>query len=288
MKKPLFSGVCTALVTPFRDDAVNYPMLELLLRRQIDAGIPAVVICGTTGESATVRDDEKIEMFRRAKSYVGDDLLIIAGTGSNSTSHTAMLSVRAEEVGVDGLLIVSPYYNKTTQEGILAHYWTVARTVSLPIIAYNVPGRTGMDITPQTCRQLSAASNIVGIKEASEDITKVIRIRNLCENLAVYSGNDGMIVPSMSLGALGVVSVISNVVPEETIQLTDLCRAGNYSAAAELQGQLLPLIDGMFSVPNPIPVKEAMKIIGFDCGSCRLPLWSISDENRRKLEKLLR
>ena len=182
MKEALFTGTCTALVTPFLEDKVNYPMMEQLLRRQIDAGIRAVVICGTTGEAPTLSDEEKLEMFRRAKDYVGKDCMIIAGTGSNCTSHAAALSLAAEQVGVDGLLIVSPYYNKATPEGLIAHYLTIAHTVSIPIIAYNVPGRTGVDIPVSVCERLSPIPNMVGIKEASSDITKITK---LCRTLSL-------------------------------------------------------------------------------------------------------
>jgi 4-hydroxy-tetrahydrodipicolinate synthase len=238
--------------------------------------------------SSLVEDDEKIEMFRRAKSFVGDETVVIAGTGSNCTSHTARLSLRAQEAGVDGLLVVSPYYNKTTQEGLLAHYLTVARSVSLPIIIYNVPGRTGMDISPETCAALSNISNIAGIKEASDNIVKITRIQEACKDFSVYTGNDGMIVPAMALGAKGVISVVSNVLPLETMQMMAFCEEGDYDAAASIQVKLQPVIDALFSVPNPMPIKAAMKIIGYDCGTCRLPLCDISNKHKALLEELLR
>jgi 4-hydroxy-tetrahydrodipicolinate synthase len=263
-------------------------MLEQLLRRQVDAGIPAVVISGTTGESATLTDEEKLEMFRRAKAYVGDSCRIIAGTGCNATSRTVELSVRAQQTGVDGLLIVSPYYNKTTQEGIIAHYLTVAHAVSIPIIAYNVPGRTGVDISVAACARLAGINHIVGIKEASEDITKTSRILSACSDVAVYSGNDGMIVPAMALGADGVISVISNVLPEQVRLMTDLMEAGEWASAAMIQRSLQPLIDALFADPNPIPVKAAMKMVGYDCGHCRLPLSPMRSENEERLLHLLK
>ena len=187
MSKPLFTGACTALVTPFLDGVVNYPMMEQLLRRQIDAGIRAVVICGTTGEAPTLSDDEKLELFRRAKEYVGSDCLIIAGTGCNCTSHAAELSLAAENVGVDALLIVSPYYNKATPEGLVAHYLTIAHTVSIPIIAYNVPGRTGVDIPISACRRISPIPNVIGIKEASNDISKITKLCKDCKDFTVWT-----------------------------------------------------------------------------------------------------
>ena len=221
MHKPLFTGACTALVTPFLDGKVNYPMMEQLLRRQVEAGITAVVIAGTTGESPTLSDDEKIELFHRCKSYVGNTCKIIAGTGTNSTEHAVSLSVAAEEAGVDGLLVVSPYYNKSTPDGLFAHYLSIAHAVSLPVILYNVPSRTGVDIPVSVYQRLSRIPNIVGVKEANSDITKIARIRLICgDDFHIWSGNDDLIVPSISLGGKGVISVLSNIFPEEmTIKL---------------------------------------------------------------------
>lgn len=286
--QPLFTGVCTALVTPFLDNKVNYPMLEQLLRRQIDAGIEAVVIAGTTGESATISDNEKLELFHRAKTYVGNRCRIIAGTGSNSTEHTVALSKAAEETGVDGLLLVSPYYNKATPGGLFAHYMAVAHAVRLPIIIYNVPSRTGVDIPVSVYRRLSRISNIAGVKEASTDITKFTRIRLECgDNLSVWSGNDDMITPVLSLGGSGVISVVSNVLPEQTQAMARAALDGDFDTAAALQIHLQPLIEALFCEVSPIPVKEAMKLIGYDCGSCRLPLTAMCDENRAKLKLML-
>ena len=284
MNQPLFAGACTALVTPFLDDQVNYPMMEQLIRRQIDAGIRALVICGTTGEAPTLSDDEKLELFRRAKAYAGKDCLIIAGTGSNCTSHAAELSLAAENVGVDALLIVSPYYNKATPEGLIAHYMTIAHTVSLPIIIYNVPGRTGVDIPVSVCQRLSPIPNMVGIKEASNDITKVTKLCRGCEDFAVWTGNDELIVPAISLGAKGVISVLSNVLPIQTQAMAQAALAGDLDTAAALQQELQPLIDLLFCEPNPIPVKAAMKYIGYDCGSPRLPLTELSQKNKKRLD----
>lgn len=284
MKNPLFTGACTALVTPFLDDQVNYPMLEQLLRRQIDSGIRAVVLCGTTGEAPTLSDDEKIEIFRRAKAFVGRDCLIIAGTGSNSTSHTLELSIKAEESGADGLLLVSPYYNKANTEGLYLHYSTIALSVNLPIVLYNVPSRTGLDIPVSVYQRLSRIQNIAGVKEASSDITKISKIRCACGgDLPIWSGNDDQITPVMSMGGSGVISVLSNVLPVETQAMTMAAFNGDFDTAAALQTQLQPLIELLFSEVNPIPVKEAMKLIGFDCGECRLPLGPMS---AGKLEKL--
>ena len=284
MKKPLFTGACTALVTPFLDGNVNYPMMEQLLKRQMDAGIRAVVICGTTGEAPTLSDEEKLELFRRAKAYCGSDCLIIAGTGSNCTSHAAELSLAAENVGVDALLIVSPYYNKATPEGLIAHYLTIAHTVSIPIIAYNVPGRTGVDIPVSVCQRLSPIPNLAGIKEAGSDITKVTKLCRQCKDFTVWTGNDELTVPAISLGAKGVISVLSNVLPVQTQAMAQAALDGDMDTASALQQELQPLIDLLFCEPNPIPVKAAMNYIGYDCGSPRLPLTQLSKENKKKLD----
>jgi 4-hydroxy-tetrahydrodipicolinate synthase len=287
MQEPLFTGVCTALVTPFLDGKVNYPMMEQLLRRQMDAGIRAVVICGTTGEAPTLTDDEKLELFYRAKAYVGTDCLIIAGTGCNCTSHTAALSLSAQEAGADALLIVSPYYNRATPEGLIAHYMTIAHTVKIPIIAYNVPGRTGVDIPVSVCKRIAPIPNIVGIKEASDDISKITRICGECPEFTLWTGNDGMIVPAISLGAKGVISVLSNLFPVRTQTMTNAALAGDLDTAAALQQQLQPLVDLLFCEPNPIPIKAAMGYLGYDCGAPRLPLTELSRENKERLKKVL-
>lgn len=289
MKKPFFTGACTALVTPFLDDKINYPMLEQLLRRQIDAGIEAVVICGTTGESPTLYDTEKLELFRRAKAYAADSCKIIAGTGSNSTAHSVELSKAAEQCGVDGLLLVSPYYNKATPDGLCAHYLSIANSVRVPVILYNVPSRTGVDIPVSVYRRLSRVPNIAGIKEASTDITKITRTLRACGgDMTVWSGNDDLITPIMALGGQGVISVLSNLLPVETQALCRAALDGDFDTAAALQIELQPLIELLFCEVNPIPVKEAMKLIGYDCGPCRMPLTAMSKENRAKLEAMLK
>lgn len=288
MKKPLFTGVCTALVTPFMDGKVNYPMTEMLLRRQKDAGVKAVVISGTTGEAPTLTDEEKLELFRRCKEYVGTEMLIIAGTGSNSTEHAVWLSKEAENIGVDGLLVVSPYYNKATPQGLIAHYLSIAHAVRLPVIIYNVPSRTGVDIPVPVYKTLSRIPNIAGVKEASPSIAKIAKIRSECgPELPIWSGNDDMIAPIMALGGQGVISVLSNVLPEETRYLTEAALDGDFDTAAAIQCDLLELIELLFCEVNPIPVKEAMKLIGYDCGGCRLPLTQMTPENKKKLTALL-
>ena len=284
MKKTVFEGVCTALVTPFLDKKVNYPMAEQLLQRQIDAGIPAVVLAGTTGESATLTDDEKIELFRRCKEYAQDSCTIIAGTGSNDTAHAIELSKAAEAVGADALLVVAPYYNKATPDGLFAHYLAIAHSVSIPVILYNVPSRTGVDIPVSVYKRLSNIPNIAGVKEASTDITKIARIRQCCpSDFSVWSGNDDQTVPVISLGGQGVISVLSNICPHETAAMVEAALHNGFDTAAKLQTQLLPLIDLLFCEVNPIPVKAAMKQIGYDCGECRLPLTKLSTEHQQML-----
>ena len=288
MKKPLFTGACTALVTPFLENRVNYPMLEQLLRRQVDAGIRAIVICGTTGEAPTLSDAEKLELFRRAKSYVGSDCVIIAGTGSNATQHSLELSISAAKIGVDGVLLVSPYYNKANPEGLYQHYETIANAVDLPIILYNVPSRTGLDMPVSVYQRLSSLPNIAGVKEAAGKITKITEIRRACgTKLPIWSGNDDQITPAMALGACGVISVLSNVVPTETQAMAHAALNGDFDTAAALQLELQPLVEALFADVNPIPVKAAMKMIGFDCGACRLPLGPLPKEKEMQLRKAL-
>ena len=288
MENCFFTGAATAIVTPFLDGAVNYPLFEQLLRRQLEAGIEAIVVSGTTGESATLSDDEKLELFSRAREYVGGSCKIIAGTGSNSTVHTIELSAAAQSCGVDALLVVSPYYNKATPQGLYAHFASVANAVSLPIILYNVPSRTGVDIPVTVYRKLSRIPNIIGVKEASTDVSKVTRILGTCgDDFAVWSGNDDLITPVMSLGGKGVISVLSNVLPVETQALSKAALDGDFDTAAALQLRLQPLVELLFCEVNPIPVKEAMHILGYDCGGCRLPLTSMLAENRKKLEQEL-
>lgn len=288
MKKPLFTGVCTALVTPFLNGQVNYPMLEQLLRRQVDSGIEAVVLSGTTGESPTLSDTEKLEMFHRAKEFVGDSCLILAGTGSNSTEHAVKLSKAAENMGADGLLVVTPYYNKATKAGLIAHYSAIAAAVHIPVIVYNVPSRTGVDVPVEVYRQLAHIPNIVGVKEAAPDISKIARIRSRCpDHFSIWSGNDDQAVAVMSLGGQGVVSVLSNLLPVETQAMAQAALDGDFDTAASLQLEMLPLIEALFSEVNPIPVKAAMNLIGYDCGPCRLPLTPMAQENLEKLKNCL-
>ena len=288
MEKTLFSGVCTALVTPFLEGKINYPMLETLLDRQIASGIGCVVLCGTTGESPTLSDAEKISLFSYAKKFTGNRCSILAGTGSNNTKHVVDLSRAAEDAGADGLLVVSPYYNKATSDGLYEHYSAVASSVHIPVIIYNVPSRTGQDIPVEVYQRLSQIPNIVGVKEASTDIKKFLKIKAVCpSDFTVWSGNDDMIVPAISLGSAGVISVISNVYPTQAIAMADAALNGDFSTAAAIQIQMQPFIELLFSEVNPIPVKAAMKLIGYDCGECRLPLTSASEKLLDRLKSTL-
>lgn len=284
MKQPFFTGVATALVTPFLEGRVNYPMAQQLIRRQIEAGIDAIVLAGTTGESATLSDEEKLELFSRCKDHSSDKCRIIAGTGSNDTSHAVALSKEAENAGADALLVVSPYYNKATPDGLVAHYMAIAHAVSIPVILYNVPSRTGLDMPISVYKRLSSIPNIAGVKEASTDISKIAKIRATCpEDFYIWAGNDDQAVPVISLGGKGVISVVSNVLPEETSAMAQAALDGDFDTASALQCQLLPLIELLFCEVNPVAVKEAMKLMGYDCGGCRLPLTSLTKENKLRL-----
>ncbi len=289
MENVLFTGACTALVTPFLGEQVNYPMFRQLLRRQQEAGIRAVVVAGTTGESPTLSDREKIKLFETAREEAGSDMLVICGTGSNDTHHAVELSCEAQEKGADALLVVSPYYNKANPDGLISHYLSIAHAVKIPIILYNVPSRTGLDMPVSVYRHLSRVPNIVGVKEASTDIVKIARIRNACgPNFAIWSGNDDQAVAAMALGAQGVISVLSNVLPMQTSAMAQAALAGDFDTAASLQCQMLPLIEALFAEVSPIPVKTAMELLGYDCGRCRLPLGNLSKENYAKLETILK
>lgn len=286
MKNPLFSGVCTALVTPFLENHVNYPLVEQMIDRQIQCGVNAIVLAGTTGEAPTLSDEEKIKLFEKGKQYAKEDCLIIAGTGSNCTKHAVELSVAAQSAGADALLVVSPYYNKGNPEGLFTHYMAIAQSVDIPIIIYNVPSRTGIDMPVSLYRRLYKQPNIVGVKEASTDISKYIAIQNACPgDFCIWSGNDELTVPVISLGGYGVISVLSNLFPAETVAMTQAALDGDFDTAAALQCALMPIIQLLFRDVNPIPVKYAMQYVGFDCGKCRLPLGPISPDAKERIDR---
>ena len=286
MKKVVFTGAAVALVTPMNQDgSVNYKKLEELVEFQIQNGTDAIVACGTTGESATLDIDEHIEVIKKTVEFAKGRVPVIAGTGSNDTAFAVKTAILAEQTGADAMLVVTPYYNKTSQAGLIAHFTAIANSTTLPVILYNVPSRTGTNIKPETYMELSKIENIVATKEASGDVSAVAQIAHLCgENLKIYSGNDDQIVPIMSLGGLGVISVLSNVVPQETHDICQYALDGDFKKATELQLKYLPLVDALFSDVNPIPVKEALNIMGYDVGECRLPLIRMSEAAQKALE----
>ena len=285
MKKCLFTGVATALATPFNDEGINIPEFEKFINFQIESGIDALVVCGTTGEASTMTKDEKIEAIQCAINTSKKRVPIIVGTGSNNTSSAIEMSKLAESLGADGLLVVTPYYNKTTQKGLIEHFKAIASSVSIPIILYNVPSRTGMNILPETCFELSKIDNIVGIKEASGNISQVAKIAHLCgDALSIYSGNDDQILPILSLGGKGVISVLSNVAPKLTSSITNSFFKNAIAEACHYQLEALPLIESLFTETNPIPVKEAINLLGFNFGKPRLPLVECSDEIKNALK----
>lgn len=288
MKKILFTGCGTAIATPFSNDGVNFDEFKRLIEFQISNGVDALIVCGTTGEASTMTMQEKIDTIKCAIETSNGRVPIIAGTGGNNTSQAIEMSKKAEDLGVDGLLIVTPYYNKTTQEGLIAHYSAIVKETNLPIILYNVPGRTGLNILPKTCLELSKIDNIVAIKEASGNLSQVAEIAHLCgDNLPIYSGNDDQILPVLSLGGKGVISVLSNVKPKLVCDMVDSFFAGNINKAISLQLDSIPLTKALFCEVNPIPVKAALPMIGFDFGKPRLPLIEMQDTNKEILKREL-
>lgn len=290
MHKKIFTGSAVAIVTPMNNDgSINFESYKNLLEFQITSGTDAIVVCGTTGESATLSDDEKHDLIKFTVDTVAGRVPVIAGTGSNDTKHAVELSMDAQTQNVDGLLIVSPYYNKTSQKGIVEHYTAIADSVNIPIILYNVPSRTGCDIKPQTCFELSKCENIVAIKEASGNISAVSKICALCkENLDVYSGNDDQTIPMLALGAIGVISVYANICPKKSHDIVWNFMNGNFELSRKIFFENLATIESLFCDVNPMPVKAALNFLGFDCGNCRLPLTNLSDENNEKIIKLLK
>lgn len=286
MKKILFTGCGTAISTPFDNNGVNLTEFERLVEFQINNGADALIVCGTTGEASTMTSEEKDLVISCAVKTSGGRIPIIAGTGGNNTSQVIQNSKKAEALGVDGLLIVTPYYNKCTQTGLVEHYTTIAKNTSLPIILYNVPSRTGVNILPKTCYELSKIDNIVAIKEASGNLSQVAEIAHLCgDNLHIYSGNDDQVLPVLSLGGLGVISVLSNIKPKYTHDMVQKFLDENIDESIKLQLDALPLINALFCEVNPIPVKAALNYIGFNFGIPRLPLTKMSEEKEKLLIK---
>lgn len=285
---PLFKGSGVAIVTPFNKNGVDYDKLGELLDFHLQHGTDAIIICGTTGESSTMSDEEKKEAIKYTVDKVAGRKPIIAGTGSNNTMHSIELSKYAESVGCDGLLCVTPYYNKTTQKGLVAHYTAIADAVNIPIIVYNVPGRTGLNVSPDTLKTLSKHKNIVAVKEASGNISQIVEIGTFCnEDFYMYSGNDDQVVPLLSVGGIGVISVVANIAPKEMHDMVIKYLDGDVKGAMELQLRIKALNDALFCEVNPIPVKTAMNLLGYQVGELRLPLTDMTDKNLEYLKNTL-
>lgn len=290
MKKRIFTGVGTALITPMNSDgSVNFDRLKKLVDEQIVGGVDSLIICGTTGEKSTLRYDEHIQVIKTAVNAAAGRVPIVAGTGSNDTVYSVELCNDAAEAGADAFLMVTPYYNKASQIGLVAHYNYVADRVSKPIILYNVPSRTGVNIKPETYKELSLHPNIVATKEASGDLSLVAKIKHLCgDELDIYSGNDDQTVPIMSLGGIGTISVLSHLVPRRVHNMCAACLNGDFATASKIQLEYISLIEALFSDVNPVPIKEAMNLMGLDVGPCRLPLYPMSDAARDNLKARLK
>ena len=289
MKKIIFKGCGTAIVTPFTEDGVNFEEFGRLIEDQIKNKVDSIIVCGTTGEASTMTLEEKKETIKFAVEKVAGRIPVIAGTGGNCTKSVIDMTKYAESIGVDGALIVTPYYNKCTQDGLIAHYKAIAEKTKLPIIVYSVPGRTGVNILPKTCLELSKIENIVAIKEASGNLSQVAEIAALCgDNLNIYSGNDDQILPVLSLGGIGVISVLSNVAPEYTHNMVYNFFEGNTKQATAMQLNAIELVNALFCEVNPIPVKEALNILGWNMGNPRLPLTKLSDNGIKQMENALK
>lgn len=289
MKNTIFTGAAIAIITPMNaDGSINYDKLGELINTQIENSTDAIVICGTTGEASTMTDEEHLECIKFAVERAAGRVPVIAGTGSNDTRYAVELSKEAEELGADALLLVTPYYNKTTQKGLIQHFTAIADAVNIPIILYNIPGRTGVNMEVATIKELAKHKNIVAVKEASGNISYAAKLIAACGDMIdVYSGNDDMIVPIMSLGGKGVISVLSHVAPKETHMMVQYCLDNNFAEATKLQMEYLDLCNDLFIEVNPIPVKEAMNMMGFAAGPCRMPLCEMTDEHKAVLRAAL-
>ena len=289
MKNTVFTGCGTAIATPFTDNGINYQAFETLVEDQIKNDIDAIIVCGTTGEAATMSKNEKKYLIKYSIDKIYKRTKIIIGTGSNDTMKAIEMSKYAEKAGADALLIVTPYYNKATQKGLVAHYKAIANSVNIPIIVYSIPSRTGVSILPETCLELSKIDNIVGIKEASGNISQIAKIASLCgDNFDIYSGNDDQIIPILSLGGKGVISVLSNIMPKYTHDMVYNYLNGKIKEATKMQLEVIELIDMLFCEVNPIPVKYALNLMGYNYGTPRLPLTELSDSNKYKMVKTLK
>lgn len=289
MESILFEGVATALITPFKEDGtLDLDGLKILIDRQIESGISAIVIAGTTGEATTLSFEEYSLLIAKANEYIDKRIPLIAGSGSNNTAHALKLSLEAEKRGANGLLMVTPYYNKTTQEGLLSHYKHVADRVKIPIILYNVPSRTGLGISPNTCKALSEHPKIAAIKEASGNISNAMDILYAAPKLTLYSGNDDQLLPFLSIGGKGLISVVSNVAPRETVQIYQAFKDGEIDKAIKAHNKLLPLMRALFNQVNPIPVKRALQLLNLPAGTPRLPLVECDEATERQLKETIK
>ena len=286
----IFTGAGTALVTPMNaDGSVNFPKMKELIEFQITNGIDALIICGTTGEASTMSDDVQVECVRFAKEVAAGRCPIIAGAGSNDTAHCIELAQACEKAGADGVLLVTPYYNKATQKGLILHYTAIANAINIPIILYNVPGRTGCNLAPKTVAELAKVENIVAVKEASGNLSQVAEIAALCgPDFDIYSGNDDQILPVLSLGGKGVISVLSNVAPKETHDMVAKFFEGDIQGSIKLQLDAIELISALFCEVNPIPVKTALNLMGYEVGSCKLPLCDMEPKNLETLRTAMK
>ena len=285
----IFKGSGVAIITPFTDTSVNYEKLEELLEWHVTEGTDAIIICGTTGEATTMSEEEKKKTIKFTVDVIKNRIPVIAGTGSNDTTKSINMSKYAESVGVDGLLIITPYYNKTNNEGLIRHFEAINSAVNTPIIAYNVPSRTGLNINPEQLLTLTTFKNIVAIKEASGNISQIAKMKALCGNkIDIYSGNDDQIIPIMSLGGIGVISVAANIIPKIIHNLTFEFLNGNYDKALKLQLDYLELCNTLFIETNPIPIKTALNILSKDVGNLRLPLYKMNDKNKENLVNTLK
>ena len=284
MKNTIFTGMASAIVTPMTKTGIDYDVLGRFLEFQIENGINAIVVMGTTGENATIEPEDQKEVIRYTVQKVAGRVPVIAGTGTNNTEHVLKNTRNACEVGADAVLVVTPYYNKATQNGLITHFTTVADASTVPVILYNVPGRTGCNLLPKTVAKLAEHPRIAAVKEATGNVAQMVEIMALCgDKIDVYSGEDALTVPMMAMGAAGTISVLSNVVPKEAVAMTDACKAGDYKTAAQWQCKLLGLTNALFSEVNPIPVKAAVSAMGFGEENLRLPLTPMEDETRAKL-----
>ena len=288
MKQPVFEGLATAIVTPFKNGTIDIPTFEKLLDMQLAANVDAIVVCGTTGEGSTLSAAEQLRLIAHAVQYTAGRCKIIAGTGSNDTAHAIDMSRAASSMGVCAVLVVTPYYNKCTQDGLIAHYTAIADAISCPVICYNVPSRTGLDMKVETYQALSRHPNIAGVKEAGGSPAKIARTLDACgDDFFLWSGNDDEAVSTMALGAKGLISVLSNVRPKKTLAMVRACQKNEFALAGKLQRELMDLIGALFCEVNPIPVKKALELEGFPVGAPRLPLTKLSEANLSRLQAAL-